>query len=79
WAYLLGDTVRFLSLDPPRLIVTGRTSYILSALGEHVIEEEVADAVSTAARAIGVDIIDYSVAARVTQEGRPGGRHEYLI
>src|SRR5690606_38554665 len=49
WSYVLGDTVKFLDTSPPRLLVTGRTSYYLSAFGEHLTGEEVERAVSTAA------------------------------
>jgi len=79
WAYLLGDTVRFLSVDPPRLVVTGRTSYILSGFGEHLIEEELAEAVSAAADAIGSDVVDYACTARVAPDGEPGGLHEFVV
>ncbi len=41
WGYNLGDTVKFVSLDPYRLVVTGRTKHFISAFGEHVIGEEV--------------------------------------
>jgi hypothetical protein len=79
WAYLLGDTVRFLSTDPPRIVVTGRTSYRLSAFGEHLIEEELADAVASAAQAVGSDVVEYCCTARVAPGGRPGGVHEFIV
>ena len=79
WAYQLGDTVRFLSRDPPRLLVTGRTSYILSAFGEHLIEQELAEAVSIAAEAIGVDVVDYTCTARMAGGERSGGMHDFLV
>ena len=41
WGYNLGDTVKFVSTDPYRLIVTGSTKHFISAFGEHVIGEEV--------------------------------------
>jgi hypothetical protein len=79
WAYILGDTVRFLSADPPRLLVTGRISYRLSTFGEHVIEEELAEAISRAARAIGTDVADYSVSPVMGDADRPSGRHHYIV
>ena len=48
WAYNIGDTVKFTSLNPYRLIVTGRIKHYLSAFGEHVIAEEVEKALSRA-------------------------------
>ena len=50
WRYLVGDTVTVVERDPPRVLVTGRTSYMLSAFGEHVIGAEVERAVAEAAR-----------------------------
>lgn len=78
WSYVIGDTVRFVDLDPPRLLVTGRTSYALSAFGEHLIADEVEKAVSTAAGIIGAEITDYAVGAIVPQDGSIGG-HLYVV
>ncbi|MBX3498878.1 MAG: GH3 auxin-responsive promoter family protein [Alphaproteobacteria bacterium] len=63
WSYIVGDTVRFITLDPPRLLITGRTSYMLSDFGEHLIGEEIDAALSAAAAAAAIDVVDYSVAA----------------
>ncbi len=79
WAYLLGDTVRFVSRRPPRLVVTGRTSYMMSAFGEHLIGEELEDAIATAARAVAVDVSDFAVGAVFPE--RPGelGGHLFIV
>jgi len=77
WAYVIGDTVRFVEKNPPRILVTGRTSYSLSAFGEHLIGEEIDAAVSAAAGAIGAAIADYTVGAMFPR-GRPG-HHLYLV
>jgi hypothetical protein len=61
FAYLLGDTVRFVELDPPRLLVTGRTALGLSAFGEHLIGEEIETAIADAAATIGARIVDFTV------------------
>jgi hypothetical protein len=45
WAYVMGDTVKFVEHRPPRLLVTGRTSYTLSSFGEHLTGDEIEDAV----------------------------------
>src|SRR5207248_5372730 len=63
WAYLVGDTVRFISRDPPRLLLTGRLSYTRSAFGEHLTGEEVEAAVSAAAESIGAGLRDFAVGA----------------
>ncbi|WP_237216174.1 GH3 family domain-containing protein [Falsiroseomonas oryziterrae] len=49
FAYVLGDVVRFLDRAPPRLLVTGRTAWMLSAFGEHVTGEEITRALDRAA------------------------------
>ena len=79
WAYLIGDTVRLVSRDPPRLLVTGRTAYSLSAFGEHLIGEEIEEAVSRAAAAIGAEVADYAVGA--VYPAAPGelGGHLYVV
>lgn len=79
WGYVIGDTVRFTDLTPPRLFVTGRTSYYLSAFGEHVIAEELELAVSTAAEAIGATVSDYSVGPIYPQAAGELGGHLYLV
>jgi hypothetical protein len=76
---VLGDTVRLVDRSPPRLLITGRTSYGLSAFGEHLIAEEIESAVAAAASAIGADVTDYSVGAVFPQEGQPRGGHRYVV
>jgi hypothetical protein len=79
WAYVLGDTVRLDQGHPPRLRVTGRTSYFLSAFGEHVIDEELEKAAAAAARAVGRAVTDFSVAPLYPDAQAPRGRHLWLI
>lgn len=79
WAYLVGDTVRLVSRDPPRLLVTGRTAYTLSAFGEHLIGEEIEEAVSRAAAAIGAAVADYSVGAVFPAGAGELGGHIYVV
>ena len=79
WSYIVGDTVRIIDTDPIRLIVTGRTSYVLSAFGEHLIEEEIARAIGDAASAIGSDVTDYSVHPLFGDTNNPSGRHYYIV
>lgn len=79
WSYVLGDTVRLLGLDPPRLLVTGRTSYMLSAFGEHLIDEEIEEAVAKAAAAIGAPVVDYSVGAVFPKKKGELGHHLFIV
>ncbi|MGQ9370264.1 GH3 family domain-containing protein [Azospirillum sp. ST 5-10] len=79
WAYVLGDTVRFVERDPPRVLITGRTAYTLSAFGEHLIGEEIERAVSDAAATIGAAVADYSVGPVFPDSpGQPGG-HVFVV
>lgn len=61
FSYVLGDTVRFLETRPPRLVITGRTAYMLSAFGEHLIQTELDRAVTDAVEAAGGAVGEYVV------------------
>jgi hypothetical protein len=78
WAYDLGDLVRFVSIDPYRVIVSGRTSQFISAFGEHVIASEVEEALAEACRITGIKVDEFTVAPVVSPEkGLP--HHQWLI
>jgi hypothetical protein len=78
WAYDIGDTVKFVSVNPYRLLVTGRTKHYISAFGEHVIVEEVESAILAAAGKHNVHITEFTVAPFVSsQEGK--SYHEWFI
>jgi hypothetical protein len=79
WGYSLGDTVRFVSLDPYRIVVSGRIKHFISAFGEHVIGEEVERAMQYAlSRQPGTQVVEFTVAPQVTPtEGLP--YHEWLV
>lgn len=78
WGYNIGDTIRFVSLDPYRIVVTGRTKHFISAFGEHVIAEEVEQSLLEVAQKQGASIIEFTVAPKINvQEGLP--YHEWLI
>ncbi len=79
WAYVLGDTVRLVERDPPRLLVTGRTSYSLSAFGEHLTGEEIEQAVSQAAEAARVSIADFTVGPVFPGMSQARGGHLYIV
>lgn len=78
WAYELGDTVTFTSLDPFRLKVSGRTKHFISNSGEHLISEQVEQALSSVAARLNVEVRDFSVAPHIMDEEK-GNRHEWLI
>jgi hypothetical protein len=78
WGYSIGDTVKFVSLDPYRLIVTGRIKHFISAFGEHVIGEEVEDSMNKAAQEFGVKITEFTVAPYVSSD-KGKSYHEWFI
>ncbi len=78
WAYNIGDTVEFVSLDPFRLKVSGRIKHFISAFGEHVIGKEVEKAMEEACKATNIRVIEFTVAPQVNPtSGLPF--HEWLI
>lgn len=78
WGYNLGDTVKFVSVNPYRLVVTGRTKHFISAFGEHVIGEEVEYSLLKAAEEENVQIVEFTVAPYVS-EGEGKSYHEWFI
>jgi hypothetical protein len=78
WGYNIGDTVKFVSINPYRLVVTGRIKHFISAFGEHVIGEEVEYSLLKAAEEEGVRITEFTVAP-VIQSGQGKSYHEWLI
>ncbi len=61
WSHIIGDTVRFTSLNPPLFTFTGRTKYTLSAFGEHLISEEIEAAIASAATRTGASVREWHV------------------
>jgi GH3 auxin-responsive promoter len=79
WAYVIGDTVRCVARSPPRLLVTGRLSYTLSAFGEHLTGEEIEAAVAAAAGQIRVGVRDFAVGALFPKRTGEFGGHLLII
>lgn len=79
WGYSIGDTVKFVSKNPYRIIVSGRIKHFISAFGEHVIGEEVEKAMKFAMEKFPeVGLVEFTVAPNVAPaEGMP--HHEWLI
>lgn len=79
WAYNIGDTVKFISRNPYRLLVTGRIKHFTSAFGEHVIAEEVEYALQQAIAAQHVEVIELHVAPQVQPSDTALPYHEWFI
>ena len=78
WGYNIGDTVKFVSVNPYRLVVTGRVKQFISAFGEHVIGEEVEFSLMRAAEQQGIKITEFTVAPMI-QQGDGKSYHEWFV
>ena len=78
WAYNIGDTISFVSLNPYRLVVTGRVKHFISAFGEHVIAKEVEKAMQMVCKSTSVQVKEFTVAPQIDpKQGLP--HHEWFI
>ena len=78
WGYSLGDTIKFVSINPYKILVTGRIKHFISAFGEHIIAEEVEKALMKAAQEQHAEVVEFTVAPQVNPEnGLPF--HEWFI
>ncbi|TZF84957.1 GH3 auxin-responsive promoter family protein [Pedobacter sp. BS3] len=79
WGYSIGDTIKFVSKNPYKIIVTGRIKHFISAFGEHVIGEEVEEALLSVARQEKVEITEFTVAPQVNPPAGELPYHEWFI
>lgn len=78
WRYLIGDTIKFTSLEPYRIKITGRTKHFINVFGEELIIENVEDALKKACKKTKSAIIDYTVAP-IFMKDKSNGSHEWMI
>jgi len=78
WRYIIGDTVRFTSLSPYRIKITGRTKHHINVFGEELIIENAEEALRIASRVQEAEIVDYT-AGPIFMEGKTKGAHQWLI
>lgn len=79
WAYNLGDTVRFISKDPFKIVVSGRIKHFISAFGEHVIAKEVEEALRLAVEQTDALVNEFTVAPQTDPEEGELPYHEWFI
>jgi hypothetical protein len=79
WGYNIGDCVRFVSLDPYKLLVSGRVKHYISAFGEHVIGKEVEEAILSVAQKHAASIIEFTVAPQVNPPDGTTPYHEWFV
>ena len=78
WRYLIGDTIKFTTLKPYRIKITGRTKHFINVFGEELIIENAEEAISLSAKEFSVSIINYTVGPVFIKRNSKGG-HEWLI
>jgi hypothetical protein len=79
WGYNIGDTVEFVSINPYRIIVTGRVKHYISAFGEHVIGKEVDEAMQLTCKALDARVVEFTVAPQVTPSEGGLPYHEWWV
>lgn len=78
WRYKIGDTIRFTSLSPYRIRVSGRTKHHINVFGEELIIENAEEALRKASQQTNCEIVDYT-AGPIFMEGTEKGAHEWII
>lgn len=78
WRYLIGDTVKFTSLEPYRIKITGRTKHFINVFGEELVIENADEALEKACSVTGAELTDYTVAP-IFMNGEDRGGHEWMI
>ena len=78
WRYLIGDTIRFTSISPHRINVTGRTKHHINVFGEELMVENTDKAIAITCKEFNCEMIDYTVAP-IFMEGKEKGAHEWII
>jgi hypothetical protein len=78
WRYLIGDTIKFVSLNPYRIKITGRTKHFINVFGEELIIENAEEALKEVCKKTKAEIIDYTVAP-IFMDGKSKGSHEWII
>ena len=78
WRYLIGDTVKFTSLDPYKIRITGRTKHFINVFGEELIIENAEEALKSACLKTDATITDYTVGP-IFMDGKSKGGHEWII
>lgn len=79
WCYNIGDTIRFTSLNPYKVIVSGRIKHFISAFGEHVIGKEVEEAMQIVADRFQIGIHEFTVAPQVSPPEGGLPYHEWFV
>ena len=78
WRYMIGDTVRFTSVNPYKFVITGRTKFFINAFGEELIVDNAEKGLAEACRVTGAEVLEYT-AAPVFMDDNGKCRHQWLV
>lgn len=78
WRYLIGDTIRFTRLSPPKFVISGRTKHFINAFGEELMVDNADQAIAIACRETGAKVKEYT-AAPLFMLDKAKGRHQWFI
>ena len=78
WRYALGDTVRFTSVNPYKIVITGRTKHFINAFGEELIVDNAEQGLAYACQQTGAEVLEYT-AAPVFMDNKARCRHQWLV
>jgi hypothetical protein len=79
WSYAIGDIVRFVDVECPRILFSGRVGHGLSTFGEHLLMREIDTAVVEASRSLGIIAAEYAVAPIMPAQAGKTGRHRFFV
>lgn len=79
WRYLIGDTVRFTSLQPPKLLITGRTKHYINAFGEELMVGNAEKALAITCQETGAIVREYTAAPLFELTGKAEGYHQWMV
>lgn len=78
WRYIIGDTIRFTSLHPYRIKVTGRTKHHINVFGEELMVENTDRALAKTCQELACEVMDYTVAP-IFMQNKQKGAHEWIV
>ena len=78
WRYIIGDTVKFTSVNPYKFVITGRTKHFINAFGEELIVDNAEKGLAFACQQTGAQVLEYT-AAPVFMDAKGKCRHQWLI
>ncbi len=79
WRYMIGDTIRFTSKTPYKIVISGRTRHYINAFGEEIIIDNAQNALDAACVATAADVREFTAAPIFMSEDNTQGGHEWIV